>query len=649
MRKVAVLLLFFLVVPLSLVAQKSEQQQVADRYAKDLKSRDTRTRVEAAEALGKLNLAEGVEPLAMALKDPEARVRRAAASALWSSSDVAKPAIPALRTALADPDFAVVMRAAGALIAVGEEASTMAVSLRGVLQSGDGVDRFLAARALIGIEPADKLAGPIVDYLRHNEPDPKKKDDRDGRDVNFQAGEKALRQLAQTQDGRIVPQLMARLNESPYLTAPILRSLGDLRSRPDRWIDTLLGSLNSSGPDIREAAVVLLGKQPAAADVKRWAQPVSQLVSDREKGVRVAAIGSLEAVHGLALGAIGPVVHAVQADSDAEVRARAARAVGEIADTSFPIDTAAKAAAAKAALPILTAAIERDPSLDVRTNALKSVDKLQLDAETAAAILAQAAVEQKDRNVRLAALQLLRNRGKEGASAAGKITPLKNDGDELIRRMSGAVLESMTSDNYGTRTNVSTEASADPAIRDRALEVLRENHYEFTESGYFSVLNEVQVEFVKAFLDAGMSPNYQFPRDYHDPALRVVIEAEDGCGSGKRPTPASAKALLKLLLARGADPNIADDRGNSPLMEAAERCDAEVVKILLAAKANMYAVNAMDISAFEFGLLRASEGAEALAAAGFRLSAAKVKDYRRQYANDPKRLELVKKATKVVK
>jgi hypothetical protein len=129
--------------------------------------------------------------------------------------------------------------------------------------------------------------------------------------------------------------------------------------------------------------------------------------------------------------------------------------------------------------------------------------------------------------------------------------------------------------------------------------------------------------------------------------MRVVLEAQEGCAQNARPTPDDAKAIVKMLLARGADPNVADDRGNTPLMAAAWKCDAEVVKTLLAAKANMNAKNLSDMTAFEFGLLEASDGAAALAAAGFRLPAAKVKNYTEAYAKDPKRLALVKKATKV--
>jgi len=638
MRKVPALLLLSLLVPTLLAAQRSERQQLVDRYAKELKSRDVHTRVEAAEGLGRMEMAEAVEPLIGALSDKDASVREAAASGLWNSSEVAKAAIPALRKALADPAAEVVIRAAGALIAMDEEPSTMTEELRGVMRRGDELDRFMAARALIGIDPGARLVGPILDHLRRNAAS-------DRRD-NFDSARKALRRLAETQDREIVPPMMAALGGDPRVTKEVLVALGDLRPRPDHWVETLLRNLDTPIAEVRDTAVELLGKQTAAADVKAWAIPVSQHVNDTDKSVRDEAIRSLMNGRGLALAAIGPVVQAVKSERDAEVRAKAAEAVGEIADASFAIDTAAKAAAAKEALPILTAAIQNDPSREVRDKALRSVDKLQLDSAIAVDILANAALTQKDRNLRLEALQLLTNRGKEAAPAEARIAPLKNDPDELIRRVTEAAIVAMHSDRYASRKVPAAAAAVDPAARDKALEFLREHQYKFTEEAYFSALNDVEPDIVKAFLDAGMSPNHRFSTSYGNPAMRVVLEAEEGCGAKARPTPADAKALLKMLLARGGDANIADDRGNTPLMEAVEKCDLEVVKILLAAKANINARNGSDMTAFEFGLFDATEGAAALAAAGFRLSPAKVKIYTEAYAKDPKRLQLVKKATK---
>src|SRR6185369_16916790 len=131
--------------------------------------------------------------------------------------------------------------------------------------------------------------------------------------------------------------------------------------------------------------------------------------------------------------------------------------------------------------------------------------------------------------------------------------------------------------------------------------------------------------------------NLRFANAYGDPVLRVAVETS---------CEADAKSLVKLLLARGADPKQADDRGNTALMEAAQKCDAEVVKMLLKAGADMNAKNKMGLTAFEFGLWSASPGAAALAAAGYRLPPDKVKTYREAYKTNAKVIALIDKATK---
>jgi hypothetical protein len=146
-----------------------------------------------------------------------------------------------------------------------------------------------------------------------------------------------------------------------------------------------------------------------------------------------------------------------------------------------------------------------------------------------------------------------------------------------------------------------------------------------------------------------MSPNHQFAGSYGNPAMRVLLEADEACNAKLRPTPADAKATLRLLLARGGNPNLADDRGNTPLMRAVEGCDVEVIQILLAAKADMNAENISGSTAFEFGLYGMTDGALALTDAGFRLNAEKVRIYREAYAKDAKRLAMIQRATRTTK
>ena len=594
---------------------------------KDLKSRDVETRMEAAESLGRMQSADAIAPLAAALSDPNPRVRRAAASALWESSKAARPAIPALRAALSDAELSVVIRAAGALIAMDVPEKELAAPLRSVLRGGDTTDRFMAARALIGIEAGDRLVAPLVDYA-------KTETDRD----NLESARKAMRYLGQQQDRAVIAPLLSELRRSPAAAHPILIALGELKPPPgDRWTETLVSQLSSASPQVRVIAAELVGRQKS--DAKLWVLPVARLMTDAEGSVRGAAIRSLQSGGGLALDGLDAVLQAVRSERDPDIRARAVEAAGEIADASFPIDASAKAAAAKRALPVLVAVVEKDTVREVRANAVRAINKLQLDSATVVPVLAKTAVEGGERDVRVAALQALRNRGSDAKAAADTIRPLTSDPEPTVQLMAKATMESFGS-SYSNRRSVPTVAAADPEARERGLAALRENKLQYSEDDYFRALNDVDLESVTAFLDAGMSPNHRFPRMFGDPALRVVVEQScDG----------EAKAVVKLLLARGADPKIADDRGNTPLMAAARTCDAETIKLLLAAGADMNATNITGLTAFEFGLTYASEGAATLAAAGYRLPPAKVKLYTEAYKDQPKMLTLVRKATKAAK
>ncbi len=584
------------------------------------------------------------------MKDQEPRVRRAAASALWHAHEVAKPAIPALRETLNDSEPAVVARAAGALIAMDVPEKELAGPLHVVLERGDTSDRFLAARALIGVDPADKLAGPMLDYLHKESPDPKRKGSDSARRDNFEMGQKALRQLGKQNDRSMIAPLMAELPRSPQIAQPILEALGNLQPPPDHWIDTLLGELGVSDPKVRDTAVELLGKQKSkAAEVKVWAVPVSRLCGDPDSSVRNAAVRALQGAGGLALDGLGGVLQQVTADSDADIRARAAEAVGDMADAQFPIDSQLKIAAAKRALPVLTAVADKDASHEVRRNAVKALDQLQLERETVVPLLARIAVEQKDtQDVRWSALLALRNRGRDAAAAADTIRPLASDSNADVRKDAQAALDAFKSDYRGEKhaTQTAHTATGDPAAREKGLVYLREKKIGFTEDDFYRALSDVDVEKVTAFLDAGMSPNLYFANAYGDPALRAAVEGPDACQPGVRPTSAGTKAIVKLLLARGADPKAADERGNTALMDAAAKCDADVVKMLLKAGADMNAKNKQGLTAFEFGLWNASDGAGALVAAGYRLPADKARMYREAYKSNPKSVALIDKATK---
>lgn len=96
---------------------------------------------------------------------------------------------------------------------------------------------------------------------------------------------------------------------------------------------------------------------------------------------------------------------------------------------------------------------------------------------------------------------------------------------------------------------------------------LRQLELEFTPDGYRDVVVRGQAERVKLYIDAGM------PADTQN-ALDEAVSRND-------------LATAKVLIAAGADPNVADDYGQSLVMEAASNGNAELIKLLAGAGADV--------------------------------------------------------------
>jgi len=177
------------------------------------------------------------------------------------------------------------------------------------------------------------------------------------------------------------------------------------------------------------------------------------------------------------------------------------------------------------------------------------------------------------------------------------------------------------------------------------LAVLRARDVSFEQPSFMRALSEVDVELVRAFLDAGMSPKN--PLSDVGPPLRLTLFSNNSCRPRERPTKADTKAMVKLLLERGADPNIADVHGNTALMAASSGgCDRELMRMLIKAGAKVDARNKMGLTPFEFGLDSGHDGLEEIIAAGYRLPPDKVKQYEQGYAGKPATQAMIKKATR---
>ena len=176
------------------------------------------------------------------------------------------------------------------------------------------------------------------------------------------------------------------------------------------------------------------------------------------------------------------------------------------------------------------------------------------------------------------------------------------------------------------------------------MAVLRTRKVTFEESSFYRALSEVDVDLVRAFLDAGMSPTKSLVE--MGPPIRVMLFSGSACQPTERPTRAETKAVVKLLLERGADPNGSDANGNTALMEAASHgCDRELTRMLIKAGARIDVKNKSGLTPFEMGLFYGHDGLEEIIAAGYRLPPEKAKMYAQGYAGKPAVQAMIKKAT----
>ena len=234
-----------------------------------------------------------------------------------------------------------------------------------------------------------------------------------------------------------------------------------------------------------------------------------------------------------------------------------------------------------------------------------------------------------------------------GESARPALTAaVESDSDADVRSEAKSALAKLTPGGTGGSAPRLTVAAAAPSSRDSEAEgmaVLRARKVTFEESSFFRALSEVDVELVRAFLDAGMSPTNSLVE--MGPPIRVMLFSSRSCKPAERPTPSETKAAVKLLLERGADPNGSDVNGNTALMAAASHgCDRELTRMLIKAGARVDAKNKAGLTPFEMGLIWGHDGLEEIIAAGYRLPPEKAKMYAQGYAGKPAAQAMIKKA-----
>jgi HEAT repeat protein len=132
----------------------ADKKEDIARAMKELKARDAKTRISAAEEIGhigqvKKSYAEPAVPgLVEATKDADAGVRKAAADALGKVDPDVELAVPALVAALKDKASPVRQAAAGALGQIGPEAKDALTPLRELQNDSDRAVSRAARQAI---------------------------------------------------------------------------------------------------------------------------------------------------------------------------------------------------------------------------------------------------------------------------------------------------------------------------------------------------------------------------------------------------------------------------------------------------------------------------------------------------------------------
>jgi HEAT repeat protein len=667
MRRLALAICVLLALPCLGRADSDDDKAVRDAAKTLSKSRDAKDRAGAARSLGGRENPEAVAALAKALSDSDASVREAAASALWKTGKAAAAVKPDLQRTLEDRDPAVAARAAGALSSMGVPDADLAEAWRRVLDnSRDGATAFLAARGLIGLDPPDKLAPPILSYLARNAEDA----DRGGRRgyddaKSAEAAGKALERLLKEKKGAtVLPLLDTAVKRTPECGKYVFPAVAAVKPLPAGAVDLALAHTGSPVAATRYAAIGLAGKATSDRDAARWVPEATRLLSDSDESVRMEAAWALKGARGLAHTAAPELARLLTEDRSASVRARAAAALEEIGDASNPIPKSAKAAVASAARQPLAAAM-KDKDHDVAVAAVAAWNVLYLDTADVLAGLADAAVSGADVPARQKALQCLRNRQGQARPVVETIRPLTRSSDGLIRDDAKVAIEWIERGGAGSPGAIhgggvaaaapsraasgrskaetlepSTGAPSSPAAEERGLATLRERHLEFDEAGFSHALYSGDAEAIRAYLDAGMSASHVFAGENRRTPLMILFFSGAACAR-----PEDGHAIVASLLKHGADVNQVDENKNTALMFAAGKCDRQTVRMLLKAGAKLNARNGSGLTALEMGIVTGNSGVEELIAAGARLEPAKAKSWAEAYRKNPKALALVKKAS----
>jgi HEAT repeat protein len=306
-------------------------------------------------------------------------------------------------------------------------------------------------------------------------------------------------------------------------------------------------------------------------------------------------------------------------------------------------------------LPRVTQSLQ-DPDSSVRSEALWTIGEAKgLAVNEVDKVVA--ALGDKDKSVRRSAARALEEIGeanqaipaaskaKIDAAARPALTAALQDPDSDVRDAAQSALRNMDRRSDMAARPAASASAASTGSEAAGMAVLRKRKVQFEEGMWYRALSEVDVELVRAFLDAGMSPSASVAD--MGPPMRVMFFSSEACSARVRPTRPETKEIMKMLFERGADINAADKNKNTAITEAASKgCDREVIRMLIKAGAKINVPNGSGLTPFEMGLWDAGDGLDELIAAGYRMPPDKVKQYLEGYKDRPASIAMVKKAAK---
>jgi hypothetical protein len=281
--------------------------------------------------------------------------------------------------------------------------------------------------------------------------------------------------------------------------------------------------------------------------------------------------------------------------------------------------------------------------------------------DTAEAVTTQAdvAVSGADTAARQRALGCLRNRQGQAKPILETIRPLTRSPEKYLAEDARTAVEWIERGGVGSPGPIKSGGStasvppaaasaestapppaAPPASESRGMAVLRQRNLEWNESSFYRALSEADAEAIRAYLDGGMSAKHVFQDSNRRTPLMILFFGREACAR-----PESGRAIVRLLLDRGADVNQIDENKNTALMFAADTCDRQTLRLLLKAGAKLNLRNGSSLTALEMGIVSGNPGLEELIAAGARLDPAKAKSWSEAYKKNPRALALIKKAS----